>query len=306
MTARRSEDSSAGSLDLLLDTICNTFGGILFLAILVVILLQTTQTEREGTAVESAPNQEQLTVLQLELTSALTELDALRVANDIQTQQANALRTGDERQEREELARLTAERNALASQRLETLQQMADRQTEINTIQTALASLDFELVAASQGVSKLESGLKSELKSRSRNATLPQAKATSKQETALVVRYGRVYFVYRPNRFGTDRELNARDMIVVGEDGEFARVIPKPYAGIKIEDTDEFSGKLREALQSYNSEHYYLALGVWEDSFREFAHLKAALVELGFQYRLIPIQKGGAIVNNIVSNPLVQ
>src|SRR4051812_32574075 len=39
MKRRRPADSS---LELLLDTICNTFGGVLFLAILVCILLQNT------------------------------------------------------------------------------------------------------------------------------------------------------------------------------------------------------------------------------------------------------------------------
>ena len=37
---RRQRTETNSSLDLLLDTICNTFGGIIFLAILVAVLLQ--------------------------------------------------------------------------------------------------------------------------------------------------------------------------------------------------------------------------------------------------------------------------
>ena len=40
MSRRRSRKQD--SLELLLDTICNTFGGVLFIAILVVMLLQQT------------------------------------------------------------------------------------------------------------------------------------------------------------------------------------------------------------------------------------------------------------------------
>ena len=40
MSRRRKNDT--GSLDLLLDTICNTFGGILLIALLVIVLLNTT------------------------------------------------------------------------------------------------------------------------------------------------------------------------------------------------------------------------------------------------------------------------
>lgn len=39
---QQSKKSSAESLELLLDTVTNTFGGILFLALLVAILLQKT------------------------------------------------------------------------------------------------------------------------------------------------------------------------------------------------------------------------------------------------------------------------
>ena len=42
--SRRAEDDG-GSLELLLDTICNTFGGIVFISILVVMLLNFTQEE---------------------------------------------------------------------------------------------------------------------------------------------------------------------------------------------------------------------------------------------------------------------
>ena len=35
----RKSSASSDSLDLLLDTICNTFGGVLFIAMLVIILL---------------------------------------------------------------------------------------------------------------------------------------------------------------------------------------------------------------------------------------------------------------------------
>lgn len=48
---RRRRTTSADSLELLLDTICNTFGGVLFIAILVVILLRMTGESEEETPV---------------------------------------------------------------------------------------------------------------------------------------------------------------------------------------------------------------------------------------------------------------
>ena len=45
--SRRKQQNDNGSLELLLDTICNTFGGILFISLLVVILLNTTSEKIE-------------------------------------------------------------------------------------------------------------------------------------------------------------------------------------------------------------------------------------------------------------------
>ncbi|MEO8166385.1 MAG: hypothetical protein ABI619_13420, partial [Betaproteobacteria bacterium] len=47
---RRRTNTDDSSLELLLDTICNTFGGILFISMLVVILLNMTSE-----AVEDSP-----------------------------------------------------------------------------------------------------------------------------------------------------------------------------------------------------------------------------------------------------------
>ncbi len=47
---RRRATTELGSLDLLLDTICNTFGGIIFLAILVAVLLQFSGSAHQSVA----------------------------------------------------------------------------------------------------------------------------------------------------------------------------------------------------------------------------------------------------------------
>ena len=65
MSARARQDDS--SLELLLDTICNTFGGILFLAMLVSLLLAQTQRQRAA-AQEAAPQR-----------PALSPADAVRL-----------------------------------------------------------------------------------------------------------------------------------------------------------------------------------------------------------------------------------
>ncbi|MGH7138338.1 MAG: hypothetical protein ACREHD_21520, partial [Pirellulales bacterium] len=75
-TARR---GTASSLDLLLDTICNTFGGVVFIAILVTLLLQMTG----GPQIEAPPDaaqHEELVALENERDEVEARLKSLREA----------------------------------------------------------------------------------------------------------------------------------------------------------------------------------------------------------------------------------
>ena len=75
----RKAASSGDSLDLLLDTICNTFGGILFIAMLVVLL--TNQLSRDAaTAAPNAESSRALRRLRGELTESQSRLTKLRQA----------------------------------------------------------------------------------------------------------------------------------------------------------------------------------------------------------------------------------
>ncbi len=70
MARRRSLMSDTSSLELLLDTICNTFGGIVFVSLLVVILVNMSSRETADTPPEP--------VTQAEMLKKQTELESLR------------------------------------------------------------------------------------------------------------------------------------------------------------------------------------------------------------------------------------
>ena len=90
------------SLELLLDTITNTFGGILFLALLVVVLLQMTS---EATSVE-APNPEvidALNELEVQLIAVTRQRDELVRATRAQDALLRQLATESNRRDLERL-----------------------------------------------------------------------------------------------------------------------------------------------------------------------------------------------------------
>ncbi|MFN9912049.1 MAG: hypothetical protein ACK53L_05675, partial [Pirellulaceae bacterium] len=69
---RRTSQISSGSLDLFLDTICNTFGGIMFLAILLTMMVQM-RGESEAPSAEASPDLSPPQIM--ELMSELERLD---------------------------------------------------------------------------------------------------------------------------------------------------------------------------------------------------------------------------------------
>lgn len=78
MNLRRQRPSD--SLDMLLDTMCNTFGGIILLAVLVTLL---TSRERHGSAATASDTQE---MLQRRLAMAQANLQqALQLQKSLQT-----------------------------------------------------------------------------------------------------------------------------------------------------------------------------------------------------------------------------
>ena len=119
------------------------------------------------------------------------------------------------------------------------------------------------------------------------------------------MRYGRLYTVYEPGRDSPYARLNLDDFVVL-KTAKQMHVTPKPYAGIIVNEDQNFRTTLLEALTGIDPGGYYLTIGVWEDSFDRFGSLKNVLVDLGFEYRLIPMEEEGVLVESSEAQPLVQ
>lgn len=67
-------------------------------------------------------------------------------------------------------------------------------------------------------------------------------------------------------------------------------VTPKANRGLAIDDQPGSRERLRRDLGRFNPDSAYLAIIVSKDSFSEFQHVKSLAVELGFEYRIIPLE----------------
>ena len=199
-----------GSLDLLLDTICNTFGGVVFIAILVIILLQLTGSPQLE-APPTAPEQEELIALESRRDDVTARLRSLREAAAQQAKLAEHIANPDDLVLAGQLDALRSRRDQLNEQRMKSLGEIGQAQIKTNAVAAELDSLDRALKDTPAKVASLEAELKQELAQRTEDTRLPVQRDTDKREIPLLLRAGRLHSVYllRPdgsivfNSYGT-------------------------------------------------------------------------------------------------------
>jgi hypothetical protein len=289
MSRRRQEPPS--SLDLLLDTICNTFGGVLFLAIAISVLLKTSSriavnadTVDSSTATESLERESRLESLS-------ARLESLRIADNQQQKLAEQFAPPETAKLLAELRDIKQQRDLADVHRRAALGQIsADRQrvSQINLQEREQAASVKE---AERDLALATKELESETKTRTRTAKLPHVHSTSRTEVAVALRYGRLYVCHHYDRFGSRAGLNSDDFVIIDEGVQQVTATPKPYAGIPVQAANA-RPQLEARLKAFDPRRHYFAVIVWEDSFEACQMLKNVMVESGFEYRLLLLPDG--------------
>ena len=293
------------SLELLLDTICNTFGGILFLAVLVIILVHRTGESLQRAAVAKLDRKAASSKSQ-DLDQRQSELRSLeRALNEYRTT-LTGLKTEEAAAQAHRVLELREEVAALTADRVKYLQQFASLNNQLEGDEQKRERVRSSLALAKKDEQSLEEKLDRERKNRTRTTSLPILRQTDKREFPLILRFGHLYVPFTAESGLVTRKSNLSEFVVLDDKGPVIRATPKPYAGLPIDDGDELPNSVRRKLNSLDHGTVYLAIGVWEDSFEEFQLLKEIIVKLGFEYRLIPIATGEFIQESPVKETLVQ
>jgi hypothetical protein len=181
------------SLELLLDTMCNTFGGIIMIALLIALLSRDASSENatdhiqrllesiEQRTAEAQQLQQRLQISEPETTAAfelLTQRDELRRSTETERQTIQSNNT------------------ALAA-----MPQVDPAEAE---------RLVAQLQAKTNEVQTLQQQIEREMQARQRALRLPRERATGKKTYYFIVRFGRIYPVHamRDGR----RELNTQTL----------------------------------------------------------------------------------------------
>lgn len=320
--ARRSSTDS-GSLELLLDTICNTFGGVLFLAMLVSLLLSQTQRKVDEVPADPQPAMSAADLVRLDMRAeaaartveALTEQvrQARRAAMDLTVPDSEALTVAMEAAEKradeaavrqvhlltqiasEQVASARASRAAVADAR-EHEQLAAAAERARTRLAAALAARETLLESAIR--------IRDDEQRRSTIRTTgkaPRMRETDKSECGLLLRYGRLYRM--KDLLKGELVANDRDFAVTpGLLANTARA--KPHAGLDVATIEGRDAALRKVLADFPPSRWYTCLVVFPDSFEEFLTVKNWLVERGYEYRIVPTTAG--VVDRGASETFVQ
>lgn len=290
---RRHVDDEIGSLEFLLDTMCNTFGGVVFIAVLLSIIMRSTgkspadeQAALDQRQVHELRGQE-LTRLQ-RMVANLDDLAQMKPATAAPVDISKARSTA-------ELAEMQNQNQTQMLRLREELLAAATLQRELMVASTELVKDREEMAKTKRNadnVAREQAALKAE---RKRVFRLPMVHTISAKRTVFIAFKDRKFYAISnmtarwPSRRGYD-EQEVTPVPLVSGDGE--SVALRPEGGqTRIGLGAENVGKLRLALANLDPANEYIAFAVASDSFMEFNYVKRLFIAKGFNYMWLPLPK---------------
>lgn len=289
---RKLHSNQQDSLDLLLDTLCNVFGGIIMIACLLA-MLSRPQVSKAPTTPENPIDHESGILMEKRIEMAQAELDGLeKLRAQLQSEDDPSLRPlitqlaalkktaekmRQEKAKQDEIATLKAKEKVRDSsneiarlreqeQEIEKKLGIADRNTEAaahmrQALEKQLADLQLEL----EDVETL----------KIEKLRFPRERTINKTASPIIVQYGQVFPLY-------DSAGNASPRVsqVASVNGTFTAFAKK---GEGFNPTLQ-AAALREILKQLGSGNRYLTLYVYPDSYATLRELKKLIYELGVDY----------------------
>lgn len=301
----RRKTAQVGSLDLLLDTVCNTFGSLIFLALLVSVLLSRTSRTPTPDQVGTRP-----AVGPADITRLRGKMDRMEAAAEDLQRVLEDHRITISRVSSAEIVALIDELKLLQSRadgheaaQARLLMEIAETQAMTAVARAAALKARQDMEHAGTHAARARSELEDATRQRDRLArnrdrvraaaagvtarvtyAAPRERTTSKEEFGVLLRYGRMYLMHR--NVGETREINSEDFLIVpGSLSNEARA--RPAAGTPLAGA-EAAGAVAARLLPYPPTTWYPCVIVHPDSFEEFQVFKALLVSNGYEYRLMP------------------
>ena len=285
----------ADSLELLLDTMCNTFGGIILIALLVALLSRTG-----GSSAESPPSR---ALYEQRIALAEAELAALRKETGSRANSDNAAPLAEVAVAAESLTAARADAAAAstdATQRVESiaatsgaawavlaeeLRALARREVEL---QNLIDATEAETARLREREAALRTRAQQERDAQTVKLRFPKERARTRASLPVICQHGRVYPLRTADGARDGLNINWR---TVGADADEST--PVPERGFRL---PADGNSLREFLRGMKEENVYVAFYVYPDSYDAFRIAKEAAIEARYEFGIEVVRAGSKII----------
>lgn len=285
----------ADSLELLLDTMCNTFGGIILIALLVALLSRTggpspeapashalyaqrialaerelealRRDEGDGSSSEKAAPLSELAIAVEALAAA--RADAAAATADA-AHRADAIAAGGGAA----WAALAAELRALSSREAE--------------LQNLIAATEAETVRLREREAALNTQVKQQREAQTVKLRFPKERARTRSSLPVICQNGRIYPIYTSSRSLDRVNIQWRS---AGADAEES--MPMPERGLQLPAN---GGGWRDLLRAMKAENMYVAFYVYPDSYEAFRAAKELAIESRFEFGIEVVRAGRKLI----------
>ena len=257
---KRERNKDSDSFDMLLDAMCNTFGGIVFIALLIALLSNSTSSVTNGP--EKGPIRRPETVIKwLESSENCKDLVALigKTATTI-----------------------------------------SDVISEKEGLEKKLVGIGADITAGNATIEELEKEIQSIKSSHKKikNLHMPILREIKKEPAVMAVHNGKFFPVHNINQtydINQKREFDLSDVsITMMGLGYEVRLLPQKGQPV-TDDALQKGGKIEKALSNINPEKEFILIAVSKNSFTEFIKIKEIILQKKIKYNW----HCSVIINNV-------
>lgn len=274
---RSRRDTKSESLELLLDTICNTFGGIVLIALLVCIMLQTSSKSKSED--QSVPKEvtAELVKEEIEREELTRELNKLVEATKQIKKRFGELKDKSVFELSELLQKL---KEGIAR----SLVEKSDIEGKINSNQQAInseiektTSITEEVEITKRKKKELDQKVAKLFQKKASEISIPKVQETSKRFVAFSLRHGKLY---GPSVTPSGKQNTGEYRFV--KEGSKTFVIEREESGFTIPDEGGDFSEVAALFSKYKSRNDGIRIWVWQNSFGRYGVLEKVLGELKY------------------------
>ena len=272
------------SLELLLDTICNTFGAVIFISMLLSILVREKGAAQDASGI-SGEISHVIATRNREIVEARSrqQLLALQVA-----QQDEVIRrfvNNDSKVIAAEIKQATENRVQLLDKKSDAVENLTNTESQSLGMEAELKEQEQQLQGLERENTRLQQALQNALALSSRSARVPRVRETQKTGIVYMLHEGRLHRVSTP-----DGQFDSKDCTQREEDGT-TRIAPRPQGGLQITGPDT---EIDVKFQGIQAGRQFVRLFVSQNSFAQFIPVKDVLIRLSLEYEVILFEQNQA------------